>query len=299
MTGAAILPSSVATRFAHVLCHRLAQENGVRLLSIKGPVAMAEGLRPPYTPSDADVLVDPNDADRFVEILGALGWRARPSEGLPRLLEEHSVTLINDRWPCDIDVHRRFPGFLAADDQVFDLMWNDRSAIDIAGVACDAPPTEANWAIAVLHVYRDGWKSDQSASDGLIEFARRRFARESLAGLVSWVKASGAMATLEPAMTALGVYDASCAVDSVALARWRIRREAGLSPALPLIVELAEGRLLSAATLCWKMLTASSHRRHKGESPDRRPLVLRVVRTLPALPRWVKLVRRSLRTGPE
>ncbi|WKK71693.1 hypothetical protein Q0F99_00205 [Rathayibacter oskolensis] len=266
------------------------------MLSIKGPVAVAEGIRAPYVPSDADLLVEPSELHRMVAELVRLGWRERPGEALPRLLDEHSVTLIHDSWPCDLDLHRRFPGFLAEDNHVFELMWSSRTEIDIAGIACPVPSSEFSWAIAVLNDYRDSWKGQQTRADELLAFARERFAGDDFVQLTAALENSGSVQTLEPAMAALGIHRDGPAADPRALVRWQIRREAGLSPVLPVLVELAEGRLVRAARLSWTLLTATT--RSTGETNlDRRPLAVRAMRTLPRIPRWIRLVRRSIRVG--
>ena len=58
---------------------RLAEARGIRLLAIKGRVLGDDGLRPPRTSADVDILLDPARFDDFCDAAVAAGWEEFPS----------------------------------------------------------------------------------------------------------------------------------------------------------------------------------------------------------------------------
>ena len=92
---------------------RLALESGVRVLFIKGPTAVAQGLRAPRESLDVDALVDPARRDHLAERLAELGWVDEHPYTSPTVLPMHSTTHRHHGWPNELDLHDRFPGFFA------------------------------------------------------------------------------------------------------------------------------------------------------------------------------------------
>ena len=74
------LRAEEAVPLLHALIARAADDLGVRVLAIKGPVVALQGLREQRTSADVDVLVHPRDLEPLVDGLVALGWR-RVGEG--------------------------------------------------------------------------------------------------------------------------------------------------------------------------------------------------------------------------
>lgn len=144
-----------ATTLAHALCASVGDRNGVRVLSIKGPYAERHGLRPARTAADADVLVEPVGFDRFCAALEGVGWKERVARETPTFIAVHSRTYIHDSWPCDIDVHRWFPGFFADPQIVFDELWEGRGASPIGEITVQFPSRAGTAAIAALHALRN------------------------------------------------------------------------------------------------------------------------------------------------
>lgn len=128
-----------AIRLAYALTAKAADLTGVRVLAIKGLVADFHGLRAERTPADVDVLVEPDGFADFTRQLEEWRWRIRLGEFTNFPAPQHSLTFINDQWPCDIDAHHRFPGFLAEPPQVFDALWERRQLLPVAGQADSVP----------------------------------------------------------------------------------------------------------------------------------------------------------------
>ena len=191
-----VLLLSEATTLAHAMTASLARASGIRLLSIKGPVADHYGLRPPRIPADADVWVDPYRFDDFRLLLEARGWHLRVGRETPSLLPQHSFTYIHPAWPCDIDVHWMFPGFFADPQAAFDVVWAGRSDLEIAHVPVTIPSLAGAAVIGVLHALRNiqvARNEDERAriasmlNHQMSEEDRAEFYRIARAGGALWV----------------------------------------------------------------------------------------------------------------
>jgi hypothetical protein len=150
-----VLRTDEATALAHALMAQIARDAGIRLLAIKGPVANHYGLRRPRVSSDADVLVEPERHEDLCRLLEARGWHLRVGRDTPALLPQHSLTFIHGSWPCDVDVHRMFPGFFAEPDVVFDALWNSRATMPVAHIEMYAPSRAGAAVIGMLHAVRN------------------------------------------------------------------------------------------------------------------------------------------------
>lgn len=144
-----------SARLAHALAGHLASSVGVRALAIKGPVSDHYRLRDPWVSADADILVEPSRFQAFCLQLEARGWRQRVARPTPSILESHSTTYIHPEWPCDIDVHKSFPGFFEDPAVVFDELWRTRETITVANVTITIPSRPASAAIGALHALRN------------------------------------------------------------------------------------------------------------------------------------------------
>lgn len=136
------------------LSMRIAEAAGCRALIIKGPALAHHGLRREHVSADLDVLVEPAGAQRYLTAALVADWHPRqPTSGGARL-KAHSVTLTNEGWPIDLDVHAAFPGILAQPDDAFEFLWRGRTEVILAGVPCWIPSREASLAIWALHSLR-------------------------------------------------------------------------------------------------------------------------------------------------
>ncbi|MHC9045971.1 hypothetical protein ACYX8G_15415 [Microbacterium saperdae] len=154
MTAETLLTLKASGVLAHALVGHVARETGARALSIKGPFAAAFGLRDQRVSADADILVEPAKIELVCAELDRRGWHPRAGRTPPTFIDMHSVTLIHDAWPCDLDVHRYFPGFLASPEVVFDLLWQGREIHRAAGGEVATPSRAGMAAIVALHAVR-------------------------------------------------------------------------------------------------------------------------------------------------
>lgn len=219
-----------ATPLAHAYAHAVAASLGVRMLSIKGPAADYHEVRGSHVSADADLLIDPAGFSLVVERLRVAGWRERPPMAGTEDWSEHSITLIRDGWPCDLDLHDRFPGFLELPADVFETLWRDRVAIEVAERSVAIPSRDATILIAALHALR---RSPISAARAIGELAalRDRFGSLDPASTVrldALAHETGCVETLDGALSSLGVSDDSGSRrDHSALWAWRARVAAG------------------------------------------------------------------------
>lgn len=154
-----------ATKLAHALAGILARESCARVLSIKGPASDQHRLRSPRVSSDADVLVHPDDFEKFCALLEGRGWHTRYGRETPSLLPSHSRTYIHDNWSCDIDVHSSFPGFFAAPAAAFNALWESRVVLAVAHVDAFAPSRAGSAVVTALHAQRSS-QSERHRAEG-------------------------------------------------------------------------------------------------------------------------------------
>ncbi|NYF12741.1 hypothetical protein HDC34_001035 [Pseudoclavibacter sp. JAI123] len=145
------------------LAQHVARDQGIRMLVIKGPISADLGLRTRRYSTDVDIIVEPTRAKDFIEALAVYGWTPRPWPDFPKLLEQHSRTLIHESWPNDIDVHHYWPGFLGNPQSAFDRLWLHRIQVNVAGHPIDTPDIAGSALVLALHSLREeGQVSDDS-----------------------------------------------------------------------------------------------------------------------------------------
>lgn len=171
MTAAGASPDTATIAFSvsdgvalsTALAQHVAREHGIRMLVIKGPISAELGLRTRRYSTDVDIVVEPARTKDLVEALGAYGWTPRPWPDFPKLLEQHSRTLIHESWPNDIDVHHYWPGFLGKPEEAFDRLWMHRIQVDVAGHPIETPDRAGSALVLALHSLREeGQVADDS-----------------------------------------------------------------------------------------------------------------------------------------
>ena len=227
---------------AHALVARLADQVGARVLFIKGPTAVALGARPDRASTDVDVLAD---RAGFVALCAALegsGWQRRiAATGLRRAADlafEHSAHFIHPDWPCDLDVHFSFPGFLAPEAEVFEALWGTSTTVDVAGRSVPSPSVQGQALVVALHALRDPGKVTSQQDLAHLEATVAGWPPDLLAELADLAAATGSS---DSADSFLGHVGAVVATDgprySARVADWRARQQ-GFGRSTMWLVEL-------------------------------------------------------------
>ena len=229
------LALSEAVPLAHALLDRLALESGVRVLFIKGPTAVAQGLRAPRESLDVDALVDPARRDHLAERLAELGWVDEHPYTSPTVLPMHSTTHRHDRWPNELDLHDRFPGFFADAQDVFERLWERRKTVNVAAhdIACPDPAGQA--LVLALHTLRDPHdpsKAHELAS--LVERVSATATADSLRDLAELARDLGAADTAAPFLDRVGAPAVGRgSTDPADLRAWELRTQPDATTASP------------------------------------------------------------------
>jgi len=237
-----VLAVAEAVPLGHALIDRVARDIGVRVLFIKGPSFTHHRLRPLHLSTDIDALVDPPGYDALVEALTALGFLERPKTRVAEHVTLHSTTLIHPEWPCDLDIHGFFPGFLAPPEEVFNVLWESRTVLPIAEVECHIPGLEGSLLVLALHSLRSrhSGRRHEAELQFLIDKVGPRLTAAERERVVALATKTGANATLASVLPLLGVDVDSRAQpgDDAALVDWLARIDGGASRTAVLISRL-------------------------------------------------------------
>ncbi|WP_394550953.1 nucleotidyltransferase family protein [Agromyces sp. MMS24-JH15] len=226
-----------AVELGHPLVLRFADAVDARVLFIKGASLEHHGLRAPHASADVDVLVEPARFDALVASLQESGWHERAKAPHEDAFITHSTTLVRDGWPCDLDVHRAYPGFLADPATVFEALWERREPLVRAGHEVPIPDRASSALILALHSLRGSAKVPRHAHelDALVERLQGADTSE-LDDLVDLARATGAAATAAPFLERIGVdvradVAAAAAAGDPEFTSWRRRIESGATVA--------------------------------------------------------------------
>lgn len=216
-----------AVPLAHAYVHATASKAGVQVLSIKGPATEHHGLRAPRVSADADFLVDPAAFDRLLDELSGFGWSPRETSVVARSLPHHAMTLVRPDWPCDLDLHREFPGFMAPPADVFSALWDSRTELVCAGREILIPSRAGSILISTLHSMRSPTYRRESPVeiDALVERVLLDFDERSRAELRGLAEQTGAVDSTDDTLARLGVVSTN-RVSTPALRAWLTRTEA-------------------------------------------------------------------------
>jgi hypothetical protein len=295
------LALSEAVPLAHALVDRIAEERGVRVLFIKGPAAVEQGLRAPRASLDVDALVDPARRHLLVERLAELGWVDEHPYTSPTVLPMHSLTYRHVSWPCELDLHDRFPGFFADPQHVFERLWERRRTVNVAGHDIPCPDTAGQALVLALHALRD--PHDQSKSQELTSLVERISAAataDSLRDLAELARDLGAADTAAPFLDRLGAPPVGRGTtDRNDLDAWHLRTMPATTTAVSWVNELRRipwyrwpGYLWYAATLSDVELRLADPHLPEGRGPLMRARLRRLRRGLKALPGAARAVAR-------
>jgi hypothetical protein len=208
--------------------HHLAAANNIRALLIKGVGLEYHRLREPRVSNDIDVLVEPARFDDFVAAVERAGWRERRGTLAGAVFTTHSRTFVHTDWPCDLDIHRFFPGFLAEPATVFDELWRRRETMAVAHQDCPVPDRASSMLILALHSLR-GTSIPRHRNELAHLTATVRLTGAEADDLAALAHATGSGETLHDVMHHLGVNVATHGTPSRELRQWRARVSSGSS----------------------------------------------------------------------
>jgi glycosyltransferase involved in cell wall biosynthesis len=288
-----------AVPLAYALVHRAAEDLGIRVLFIKGPVARAQGLRGEHGSVDVDVLIDPARREALASALSELGWVDENPHRSPRVLELHSWTHRHARWPNELDLHDRFPGFFADPQSVFESLWSRHAETLVAGHLLPAPDPAGHALILALHGLRDPqYIFQQRALSDLVARVDRLFDEDELLDLATLADELGAADTAASFLTRVGApiigYGTTSDED---LRAWRLRTNPGNHTAVSWVEQLRRlpkrswpGFLWYALVLSEKELRIADPALSEGTLAVQQARIRRLRRGLSAVPSAVKQV---------
>jgi hypothetical protein len=294
-----------AVPLAHAAVARAAADHDVRVLFFKGPVATIQGLRAERDSQDVDALVDPARLAVLTSALTELGWVDEHLYTTPTAAT-YSRTHRHAAWPCELDLHTRFPGLFAPEQDVFDVLWARRESVEVASQEVPCPDPQAHAVLLALNSLRDPKETTKIAQ--LAELVRRvssSFDARALQGLGGLARDLGAADTAAPFLSAVGApNDGLGTTSSADLHAWRLRTQPGWRVAT-WMEGLRDQPLRSWPRYLWyaAMLSETELRQaHPDLPPGRRALlrvrVQRLRRGARALPAALASVRES-GTGPQ
>ena len=224
MTIATSLPLGAATELAHALATRVAETNLIRVVFIKGPIANEHQLREAKESGDVDIMVDPSRIDDYIRLLTQAGWRERPTSFAQRRFASHSRSFLHPSWPCDIDVHLTFPGFLAAPQDCFEALWARHVSMTVASRPIPAADLLSSILVSALH----GLRSPESEAhrvelQTLVARCEGRLHEQELRELTALAMELGAVEPARPFLELIGVEMPSTPAPAQALAQWRLQ----------------------------------------------------------------------------
>ncbi|PQZ87718.1 hypothetical protein CQ018_17385 [Arthrobacter sp. MYb227] len=190
---------SESVELSAALTATLASGADLRVLFIKGPAAVAAGVRPQRASADIDVLVHPEDTNKLLALLAERGWKKRPfadGVGIPM----HSHTLYHPNWPSDIDVHFRFPGLDADPGESFDVLAQNCANHSFSGVSAPTPCHAGMALIQITHALRNLHLEDSRSSASQKDYAFLLDQTESLRWeeLLAVMKGTKSLAAMKP-----------------------------------------------------------------------------------------------------
>lgn len=288
------LSRAEAIQLAYALTAKAAELSGVRCLAIKGLVADAHALRAERTPADIDILIEPDGFDAVIRQLKGWGWRPRLGDFTDFPAPHHSVTLVHDDWPCDIDAHRRFPGFLASQREVFDALWERREGLPLAGRLVPVTDWAGSVAVMALHAVRSTNRNPRHAAElhHLVALSAT-WTEAQRADLTAFARATGCVASLEVVWQQLGVAMGSPAeeVPPDELAEWRRKVDGRVPSTRVWLRYLREGGPSGVLSRAWTMLWPPEEYLRaalpigEGAAALLRARIFRIVRAVSKVPR--------------
>lgn len=217
-----------------VVAERILQRAGVRALAIKGPAFGALGIRPERLSMDVDVLVDPEQRELAGRTLRGSGWTDWAPESLYEPFGAHSRTLEHPLWPCSLDLHWTFPGFLAPLELTFEAFWEERTSVAIAHQPVDTLCRPHALALETLHVLREcPPDSERQVVRGVLAAMPQKLTEKETEDLGVLLERAGATRTLATLAELTGATLKIAVTDDApdeAFVQWRTRQHTSSAP---------------------------------------------------------------------
>lgn len=191
--GQVQVPLAVRIKLAHGAIDHALAEAGIRVLHFKG-YAATEIFPPDRTSSDVDVIVDPTQADRAIEVLEQCGW-SLVSNYADGSIFRHAAALWHTHLGY-VDVHRWVPGFATPPEIVFERLWAEHTTVPIAHWDCAVPKRMDHMMLALLHAARDPHRGASEAKSlfsalSVVQREELRGTIKDLGAEVAWLVATG------------------------------------------------------------------------------------------------------------
>ncbi|MBF4461885.1 MULTISPECIES: nucleotidyltransferase family protein [unclassified Rathayibacter] len=284
-SATALLPRAVALRLAAILAQHTLRDRGIRSLVIKGEGLHRQGIRAPMASADVDLWVEPDAFDAAVALLGSLGWRRRAEALSWTLFVDHSITLVHPSWPCDIDVHRSFPGAFEDERPAFERLWAARTDLALTEETLEIPGRAHHLVLHALHQLRNARASSSATVLAALDVYGAHLPLEERLAVRDAAVELGAQTPMSVLLESWGVPAPAEERYRHAQALWDVRRRSDrhtfnwLHAIASAPWRLKGGLLLRAAFPTRADLEAS----HPGRLTRSRRLRLRVERTIRAV----------------
>lgn len=187
-----------AVLLCHAMINHLATGLALRVFFIKGPAASDQGLRSARISADADVLVEPGKVEMLARSLIELGWVLRIPDPDAVAFPQHSLTLYHADWPCDVDLHYRYPGMETDARTSFEYMWKSTIPWRAAGHEIRIPNAALAICLLALHDLRSPWSAKSQRE---LESLHSRTPESLKDSLVAIAMQTGSLAALRPFLT--------------------------------------------------------------------------------------------------
>ena len=207
-------------------------------MAIKGPSAETHLLRIPRQSVDIDFLVDPARFSEFVTLMESAGWSWQVNSSAD-VLPHHSVPMRHPLWPCELDLHHEFPGFLSGPEVTFEALWRHRETLDLGLGPVTCLDRVGTAAVIGLHLLRDQTKRAAELEE-FVGLAKAQLLKPDRLALAELAQVAGAEQTLAPVLSALGIEGAQpTGPPTKDLQAWLFRTQTPHAPAVGWVYQFA------------------------------------------------------------
>lgn len=299
------LALSDAVLLAHAFVDRVARDQGVRVMFIKGAAAVEQGLRPPQGSLDVDALVDPSQLQVLRDGLAELGWIDENPYSTPTAAS-YSRTHRHAAWPCELDLHTTFPGLCAPEQEIFERLWSTHELVEVAAREVPCPDRRAHALVLALNSLREPAEAGKVMQlEDLVGRVSASFDTAALTELGELARDVGAADTAAPFLVAVGAPNVGLGSTPPAeLHAWRLRTQPAWRTAT-WIEGLREQPLRRVPSYLWRAVFIDETELRLADptmGPGRLPLLRararRVRRGLGDLPGALRQVRDLRRERP-